>query len=61
MSHTEDFKKSNKEIISKIIDNLGQNVNEARYEISEQSNFMSVVYYIRVKFKNRTKDQSDSE
>jgi len=59
MSHTEDFKKSNKEVISKIIDNLGQNINEARYEISEQINFMSIVYYIRVKFKNRTKDQNE--
>lgn len=59
MARTEDFNKWNEEIISKIIENLGQNVDEARYEISEQTDLlMSTVYYINMKFKNRTKDQS---
>ncbi|XP_071636674.1 uncharacterized protein [Temnothorax longispinosus] len=60
MSHTEDFEKSNKEVISKIIEDLGQNVDEVRYELSEQAdNIMSTVHYICVKFKNRTKGQSE--
>ncbi|XP_018375895.1 PREDICTED: uncharacterized protein LOC108769419 [Trachymyrmex cornetzi] len=60
MSHTEDVKKWNKEIILKIIENLKENIDEARYEISKQTgNLMSTVYNICVKFKNRTKNQSE--
>lgn len=60
MSHIEDFEKWNKEIILKVIENLGQNVDEARYEISEQiDNFMSTIYFVCVKFKNGTKNQSE--
>ncbi|KYN36630.1 hypothetical protein ALC56_08420 [Trachymyrmex septentrionalis] len=60
MFHTEDVKKWNKEVILKIIENLKENVDEARYEISKQTgNVMSIIYNICVKFKNRTKDQSE--
>ncbi|XP_018315464.1 uncharacterized protein [Mycetomoellerius zeteki] len=60
MSHTEDIKKWNKEVILKIIENLRENVDEIRYEISKQTgNLMSTVYNVFVKFKNRTKDQSE--
>lgn len=62
MSHTEDFEISNKKVILKIIENLGQNVDEARYELSEQTtNIMSVVYYICIKYKNGTKGQNEEE
>ncbi|XP_011702241.1 PREDICTED: uncharacterized protein LOC105458548 [Wasmannia auropunctata] len=60
MSDTENLKKQNKEVISKILENLGQNADEAQYEITKQSDvFMSTIDYIRVKFKNRTKNQSE--
>jgi len=60
MSHTEDFEKWYKTVIMKIIENLGQNIDEARYELSEQAaNVMSVISYICVKFKNKTKDQNE--
>lgn len=60
MSHIEDLEKWNKEVILKVIENLGQNVDEVRYEISEQiDNVMSTIYYVRVKFKNETKGQSE--
>lgn len=59
MFRTEDFEKSNKEVILKIIENLGQNVDEARYELIEKANIMSIMYYICVKYKNMTKDQNE--
>ncbi|XP_011166866.1 uncharacterized protein LOC105200818 [Solenopsis invicta] len=59
MDRTEDFDKWHKETILKIIENLGQNVDEAQYEIFGQTDFvMSTLYYINIKFKNRVKDQS---
>lgn len=46
--------------MSKIIESLGPNVDEARYEIFEQTNnIQSIISHISVKFKNRTKDQSE--
>ncbi|XP_011641165.1 uncharacterized protein LOC105429713 [Pogonomyrmex barbatus] len=58
MFHTSEFQKSDNEMISKIIDNLG--LDDARYEITERNdNFMSTMYLLRVKFKNRTKGQTE--
>ncbi|XP_029173483.1 uncharacterized protein LOC114942314 [Nylanderia fulva] len=45
-----------KERMSKIVENLGSNVEEARYELSKSvEGFMSTLYYVCVKFKDKTK------
>ncbi|XP_012524252.1 uncharacterized protein LOC105829738 [Monomorium pharaonis] len=60
MARTEDYNKWSEEIISKIVEKFGRNIDEVQYKISGQSDFvMSSMYYINVKFKNKTKDQSE--
>jgi len=54
MSHVEDSQKWIKEVMSTIIENLGSNVNEARFELCELKDyFMSIQYRVNVKFKNK--------
>ncbi|KAL0120049.1 hypothetical protein PUN28_008021 [Cardiocondyla obscurior] len=60
MSHAEGIEKSNKEVITKIIEGLKQNGDEVRCEFSKQNvNIMSNIYYICVKFKRKTNGQSE--
>ncbi|XP_072761563.1 uncharacterized protein [Anoplolepis gracilipes] len=56
MSLVEDFQRWLEEVMSKVIENLGSNVEEAQYELSESVDIvMSTMYYVCVKFKNKTK------
>ncbi|XP_012524464.3 uncharacterized protein LOC105829926 [Monomorium pharaonis] len=60
MARAKDYNTWSEEITSKIIEKFGQNIDEVQYEICGQSDFiMSSMYYINVKFKNKTKDQSE--
>ncbi|XP_025074720.1 uncharacterized protein LOC112552818 [Pogonomyrmex barbatus] len=53
MSHIEDVQKWLEEVMSELIQNL--KLNKARYEISESVDYtMSTLYYINIKYKNRT-------
>lgn len=56
MSDVKDSESWFKEVMSKIIENLGPNVEEAQYELSESiDSFMSTLHYVYVKFKDKTK------
>ncbi|XP_020279606.1 uncharacterized protein LOC109852657 [Pseudomyrmex gracilis] len=58
MSNDDDCQTWIKEVMSKIIENLG--LNEARYELSTSNNFvMSSQYHVCVKFKNTIKDKNE--
>ncbi|EGI63189.1 PREDICTED: uncharacterized protein LOC105148320 [Acromyrmex echinatior] len=60
MSYDEDFQKWIKNIMSKIIESFGPNIDEARYEITESIDiFMSTIHYVCVKFKNRLTNQNE--
>ncbi|KMR01220.1 hypothetical protein RF55_989 [Lasius niger] len=62
MSRVEDFQRWFNEVMSKIIENLGSNVEEAQYELSESNDiFMSTLYHVHVKFKNKTKRGQSEE
>jgi len=46
--------------MSKIIENLGLDIGEVRYELSKSiSRFMSTIYYVLLQFKNKTKEQNE--
>ncbi|XP_018375897.1 PREDICTED: uncharacterized protein LOC108769421 [Trachymyrmex cornetzi] len=60
MSYDEDFQKWTKKVMSKVIERFEPNIDEAQYEISEPTDiFMSTIYYVCVKFKNRLTDQNE--
>ncbi|XP_072743054.1 uncharacterized protein [Anoplolepis gracilipes] len=62
MSLVEDFQRWLEEVMSKVIENLGSNVEEAQYELSESVDIvMSTMYYVCVKFKNKTKGEQREE
>ncbi|XP_050458868.1 uncharacterized protein LOC126855345 [Cataglyphis hispanica] len=62
MSCVEDFQRWLKEVMRKVIENLGSNVEEAQYELSESTDvFMSSLYHVCVKFKNKTKEGQSEE
>lgn len=53
MSHIEENQKWIEEVTSTIIENLGSNVDEARYELCGFTDYlMSIQYYINMKFKS---------
>lgn len=57
MSGEEDFQRWTKEVMSKVIENLGSNVEEAEYEVDKPNDFfMSTLYHVCVKFKNKTNE-----
>lgn len=59
MSHDENFQRWIEEVMSKIIKNLGPNVSNARYELSDlNSNFMSTTYNVSVTFDDEEKSKS---
>jgi len=59
MSH-EDFQKWIKNAMSKIIENLGLDIDKVRYKLSKStSRFMSTIYYILLQFENKTKEQNE--
>lgn len=60
MSYNEDFQKWIKKVMAKIIESFGPNIDEARYEMTESTDvFMSTMYYVCVKFKNRLTGQNE--
>lgn len=60
MSGEDDFQRWIKEVMPKVIESLGSNVEEARYEVSEPSDlFMSTLYHVCVKFKNKNEGQNE--
>lgn len=60
MSDEEDFQKWIKDVMSRIIENLGLDVNETRYKLSKStSKHMSIIYYIDLQFENKTKEQNE--
>ncbi|XP_011166867.2 uncharacterized protein LOC105200819 [Solenopsis invicta] len=62
MSRIEDFQKWLDEVMSTIIENLGSNVNEARYELCRFIDYpMSTQYYINIKFKNKNGDSDERD
>jgi len=59
MSHVEDSQRWIDKVMPKIIENLGPDVDNARYELSKSIDLiMTTVYYIRLQFKNKTNDQN---
>lgn len=62
MSGEEDFQRWIKEVMPKIIESLGPNIEEARYEVSEPSDFfMSTLYHVCVKFINKRNEGQNEE
>lgn len=61
MSHSvKDSEEWLKEAMSKIVENLGENVDEVQYETSKPvSAVMSTLYYVCVKFKNKTTNKNE--
>ncbi|XP_028047031.2 uncharacterized protein LOC114254613 [Monomorium pharaonis] len=63
MSHVKDSQNSKgwlNEVMSKIIDNLGPNIDEARYELSKSISFITaIIYYVRLQFNNTKKGQNE--
>ncbi|KYM97662.1 hypothetical protein ALC62_11653 [Cyphomyrmex costatus] len=60
MSHDENLQKWIKNVMSKIIERFGSNVDKAQYEITESTDIcMSIMYYMCVKFKNRLTGQNE--
>ncbi|XP_024888265.1 uncharacterized protein LOC112465106 [Temnothorax curvispinosus] len=60
MSHDKDFKKWIEDVMSKIIENLGLDVDKVRYKVSESINkYMSTIYYVLLQFENKTKEQNE--
>ncbi|XP_077264157.1 uncharacterized protein LOC143898495 [Temnothorax americanus] len=59
-SHVEDSQRWLDQVMASIIENLGLDVDKARYEISKSINFiMTIVYYVRLQFKNKANDQNE--
>ncbi|TGZ36963.1 uncharacterized protein [Temnothorax longispinosus] len=59
-SHVEDSQRWIDQVMARIIENLGLDVDKARYEISKSINFiMTTMYYVRLQFKNKTNDQNE--
>lgn len=59
MSSDENFQRWIENIISKIIENIGSDVNETRYELSKSIKlYVSNLYYICVRFASKEKEQS---
>ncbi|XP_039312290.1 uncharacterized protein LOC105203256 [Solenopsis invicta] len=60
MSHVEDSQRWLNEVMSKIIENLGPNADEARYKLSKSIVLiMTGIYYVRLQFKNKTNGQNE--
>ncbi|XP_011166868.1 uncharacterized protein LOC105200820 [Solenopsis invicta] len=61
MSHSEDVQRWIKNVMSKIMESFGPNIDEARYEITKPDGelYMSTMYYACVKFKNRMTSQNE--
>ncbi|XP_011871825.1 PREDICTED: uncharacterized protein LOC105564212 [Vollenhovia emeryi] len=60
MSHAEDSQRWIDEVMARIIENLGLDVDKARYELSKTVNFIATaMYYVRLQFKNKTNDQHE--
>ncbi|EZA55347.1 hypothetical protein X777_04801 [Ooceraea biroi] len=58
----EDTQRWLKEVMSKIIDNLGPDIDKARYELYQLvDTVMSTQFYVRVKFRDRSKKNGDEE
>ncbi|KAL0120048.1 hypothetical protein PUN28_008020 [Cardiocondyla obscurior] len=58
MSHLAQHEEWLKELMLKIIVNLGSNVNEARYELCRRNDYiMSNVYFVDVKFKDKKREE----
>lgn len=60
MSYVEDSQRWIDKVMPKIIENLGPEIDEARYEISKSVNFiMTAMYYVRLQFKNKTSNKNE--
>lgn len=60
MSHVEDFQSWIDKVMPKIIENLGTDVDKARYELSKSINLiMSIIYYVHLQFENKTNGQNE--
>lgn len=60
MSEIEDSQGWLDEVMAKIIENLGLDVDTARYDLSKSVDFiMTIVYFIRLQFKNKTNSQNE--
>ncbi|XP_071626894.1 uncharacterized protein [Temnothorax longispinosus] len=59
-SHVEDSQRWVDQVMARIIENLGLDVDKARHEISKSINFiMTSMYYVRLQFKNKANDQNE--
>ncbi|XP_024877833.1 uncharacterized protein LOC112458440 [Temnothorax curvispinosus] len=59
-SHVEDSQRWINQVMARIIENLGLDVDKARYEISKSINFLvTTIYYVRLQFKNKENDQNE--
>ncbi|TGZ38654.1 Uncharacterized protein DBV15_11578, partial [Temnothorax longispinosus] len=59
-SHVEDSQRWIDQVMARIIENLGLDVDKARYEISKSINFLvTTIYYVRLQFKNKENDQNE--
>lgn len=47
------------EVMLKIIENLGSNVDKTQYELTKSINFIMIMYYVRLQFKNKTNGQNE--
>ncbi|XP_070154297.1 uncharacterized protein [Polyergus mexicanus] len=59
MSSDENFQRRIEKIVSKIIENLGSDVDKARYELSKNTKYItSDLHYVCIKFTSKVKGQS---